>query len=92
MKWLIRDRVGDVRMGGVHNVKADALRYLKIVRDAFPLEAPFTLYRLTTRRDRLKRKLKLEAECFDGLSEQDGVGADWYSGYARALRDVASQL
>ena len=53
----------------------------------------YKLVRLVTKREKLKRSITLEAERFDKMgSERGSPEYLYYHGYARALRDIASQL
>lgn len=97
--WVIRDKEGDARpVGhGAFDSKKDAIKQLKRYREIDTTHAPYTLYHLTTRAERLKRKLLSDAIRYIELAKDCACTGHeteraFYLGMVRAMRDVASQL
>lgn len=98
MRYVIKDSEGAYRAGtGLHPFKAKhaALDFLHELREG-PEGLTFKLYRLVSKREKLKRKLLTESDAHEGYAKNHEPlcvrGSEWHLGYARALRYVASQL
>jgi hypothetical protein len=91
MRWTVR-HVESGKCGVVYSLREDAIKTRNAWRKHFP-DMTYTLVRLTTRTERLKRKLLADSKRMDQLGDPlCGPQCCYYTGYARALRDVAARL
>lgn len=90
----VRKSDGEVDYGKIFNDRLAALDYVKS-QTAFNEYWTYTIVRLVSRREKLKRKLLADAARFQDIAQEEDrstASECWYAGYARALRDVAGQL
>lgn len=95
--WMNKDRSGTnaIRAERLVSDENDLRAVIKTFRSLFPGHT-YKLVRLVTKREKLKRSIESQERA---ASEKAATvprafrwSLGWYEGYARALRDVASQL
>ena len=91
MRWTCRHVQSGI-LGVRYDVRALAITTLNEWRKHYPTQT-YKLVRLVTKREKLKRKLESDSDRMESMA-RGGFDSEsmWQRGYARALRDIASQL